>query len=55
MLITICSNNYPKSLSAKEYKYFKSHHVKMAVISISDKVSTAYMTTYIIIKIYAKF
>ena len=44
MLITIFSNNYLKSLSAKEYKYFKSHHVQMAVISITDKVSTAYTT-----------
>ena len=55
MLITICSNNCLKSLSAKEYKYFKRHHVKMAVISISDKDSTAYTTAYIIIKMYAKF
>lgn len=55
MLITICSNNCLKCLNAKEYKYFKRHHVKMAVISISDKVSTAYTTAYIIVKMYAKF
>lgn len=55
MLITICSNNCLKSLNAKEYKYFKRHHVKMAVISISDKVKNAYTTAYIIVKMYAKF
>lgn len=38
MLIIRCSNSDHKSLSGKEYKYFKRCNVKMAVISVSDNV-----------------